>query len=966
MSFDPDEVRRRIAADGKNVIPAVRSHATKTEQQTVEQIDTDQDELADLGKYNKTKADMDIDRLLDNLDIITTYVKFCGKMVPRVGNRTESIMISCPKPDHPDKNPSAWVNTQSGQWYCAACEQGGDKYDIAAHNLGYPVPGYKTTQRHLFPQLRRDMAKRLGYTVVRGLSGRSEFLVPPSGEQLEADDVPESHNSGSGVPTELQQPSSRTGGLNGHSPVPPPPGRTPAFPSSKEHTTNGHSLEQPGAQDSIQLGSGVLSPGSPAVTSPVQAPGGNSSVAQVSGPPALRPNTFTDLVARFNSSASGVTHGATSTNLSSDGSLGVPRGDVEDTGSVRTNGFSGILAGRLSHNADELRESSLDESREITGRDRGIRSPSQALDTILKDGGEVCSGGGGIHSPEGEGVLPRHGDTDTGEYGSDSPLGGGTVVFDSPNGLYGDLGTVLGGGKSRGGDVRSGLEEVRAASIPSDTLDTESGLTAPDTSSGRGDGDDLKRVRRTKGSGSKLPTPDRLDAPGNVSVDTDNGGATVTSIAPESDPESDKIINPDRYFIYPSINWRELVPEQTFLWDYLTCCAPDEVPEEYHFWGGLMAIGQALGRNTVLFDRKPVYGNLFVCTVGPSGSGKSSASAHVINLLRQALPWEAGDPDTRGSKTIATPGSAEAMIGGFTREIALDPDKPRAKTAFPVKGIVEFSELASLVGKSSRLGSVLQSTLIDFYDARRMISTSAVTSGEKVALDSFCSVITTTQLKSLRELFTAKDAASGFLNRWVFAMGPLKDRSPIGGAIIDITPSVASLKSIVGWSSSVPMIKWSPDALKLFSEFWYESIRPTKEADENDIFTRIDLLCKKLVLLFAANAHESVVSFRSVWIVKQLFPYLLDTYKAIEARFGSSIDYEIGKNLAETIQHLTEKYKKPPTMREIKLWTKGKKYTNEQYAKQMNYLIQVGTIEELSPEVKKIGRPSGPRYRYVG
>jgi hypothetical protein len=58
--------------------------------------------------------------------------------------RTDSIKVRCPNPNHPDNNPSAWINTEKNVWHCGACSMGGDIWDIAAWYFGFPVPGYKS------------------------------------------------------------------------------------------------------------------------------------------------------------------------------------------------------------------------------------------------------------------------------------------------------------------------------------------------------------------------------------------------------------------------------------------------------------------------------------------------------------------------------------------------------------------------------------------------------------------------------------------------------------------------------------------------------------------------------------------------------------------------------------------------------------------------------------------------------
>jgi hypothetical protein len=125
----------------------------------------------------RTEEDRELDQILESVGIVDAYTRWCGKMTPKVtSGRTESIMVSCPKPNHADKNPSAWINTEKRAWFCGGCQDGGDIYDIAAFHHGLPVPGYK--EGALFHKLRRLMGEDLGYTF-NERSGGGYDIVPP-------------------------------------------------------------------------------------------------------------------------------------------------------------------------------------------------------------------------------------------------------------------------------------------------------------------------------------------------------------------------------------------------------------------------------------------------------------------------------------------------------------------------------------------------------------------------------------------------------------------------------------------------------------------------------------------------------------------------------------------------------------------------------------------------------------------
>lgn len=123
---------------------------------------------------HRTEGDAELDSVLANIDVLAAYNKWIGKSTPDPRGKTKNIMISCPNPDHADRNPSASIDLSKGDgglWVChgtcqGTSQEGGDKYDLAAIGLGFPYPGgYKTDGS--FPELRRQMARDFGYIVKR-------------------------------------------------------------------------------------------------------------------------------------------------------------------------------------------------------------------------------------------------------------------------------------------------------------------------------------------------------------------------------------------------------------------------------------------------------------------------------------------------------------------------------------------------------------------------------------------------------------------------------------------------------------------------------------------------------------------------------------------------------------------------------------------------------------------------------
>lgn len=427
---------------------------------------------------------------------------------------------------------------------------------------------------------------------------------------------------------------------------------------------------------------------------------------------------------------------------------------------------------------------------------------------------------------------------------------------------------------------------------------------------------------------------------------------TAQVIAMIDDDEPDQVT---------TLDWRKLVASDTFLDKYMHLCIEDDAPEEYHFWNGILALGLAVGRDVVLSDQKPVLANLFLCLLGPTGDRKSRSHAHVDDLLYKAMPYRIEDVGGKGVDIIDSPASAEALIAAYVNPI-YDPTDPKRIAGYaPVKGLIKFDELSSLVGRASRKGNVLKPTLMSFYDGSRVISTMSMTHGKKKAENPFGSLFTTTQPKALKTLLREEDASSGFLNRIVFATGTSKKLVAIGGKKIDITPAVLPLQEVQGWAGFGRMVLWSDDAIKTFTEFFHDVLHPAQQEDETGLLNRMDLLAKKMILLLCINEHTTLVTADMVEKVIGMFPYLTAAYGVPAAHIGSTVNSEVRDELMRHIDSHTKK-SGGITMRRLMANLKRKNYPLEVVSKTIKYLTDLGFIEVQASQ--GVGRPT-VKYRTI-
>lgn len=619
--------RREARERETDLVAAQESFASTPRPASTSSFDED---LIPDAPYERSDEDQQMDAAIDSIDILDAYRRWCGKKVDeKTIKRTEGVMVSCPKPDHTDSNPSAWINRDKQTWFCGGCQEGGDKYDIAAFHFGYPVPDYKNGAN--FHELRREMADSMGFT----------FTKMPGGV------------------------------------------------------------------------------------------------------------------------------------------------------------------------------------------------------TVLT----------------------------------------GTVTEPEPT---------------------------------------------------------------TEDGGDESP---------------DN----VVELFEEYDDDYDNIL-------LPHLNWRPIVPEDTFLHEYMKATSQDDVPEEYHFWNGLLALGFALGRDVRLYDLVPVYGNLFVCTLGHTGSGKSKARYHLDRLLNMALPHDWSDPNSKGVRKVSAPGSAEVLIHNFQKPV-MDPTNPKTVAWYAaVRGMIDFNELSSLVSRANRQGNATVPTLMQFYDMEDTVATSSMTHGAKEAHEPFASALTTTQPRALKGLITQQDASSGFLNRWVFVPGKPKKRFAIGGVSIDMTPAVAPLQAILGWSSTFKadeFMMWNDEAAQMFTEFFHKRIEPDKLRSQTDLITRVDLLMKKLILLFTANRMEKVVTKESVQQALACYDYIIESYAIPAEEIGTTMSSEVSDAVLNFAKRQYEKDKKGVTLNQIARSLARRKYPNDLLLKVCDSLVKLGFLNVEKPSAGAIGRPT-VRYKYVG
>lgn len=422
--------------------------------------------------------------------------------------------------------------------------------------------------------------------------------------------------------------------------------------------------------------------------------------------------------------------------------------------------------------------------------------------------------------------------------------------------------------------------------------------------------------------------------------------------------------------IYPSVNWRELIPEDTFIHEYMKAASNDDAPEEYHFWHSLLALGLVVGRNVTLDDTQPVYANLLLCILGATGTGKSRSRRHLTHVLKEVSPYKEDGTRTTGVKLVPLPGSGEYLVKEFYYE-GRDPTNNKLSLGpQPVTGLVDFDEMSALLAVANRQGSTLKSTIMQFADASPDVRIGSLTRGDFMATGPFCTITASTQPKAIRNLLNRNDTGSGFLNRWVFAGGMQKQIEAMGGhrsnIRVDMAQAIEELKKVRGWGAMKRNVIMDDDAFELYVKFFRGRIEPAKTKDETDLLKRIDLIVKKLMLLLTINMRKESVPIQVVRACMELFDYVLECYGILNSNIGVTMMQDVMTEIQRQISRHQSKTGRGASARDIARYTTRKNYSLEQIKKALDVMNSLDIIElEAKQAGGSMGRPT-VRYRVVG
>lgn len=433
----------------------------------------------------------------------------------------------------------------------------------------------------------------------------------------------------------------------------------------------------------------------------------------------------------------------------------------------------------------------------------------------------------------------------------------------------------------------------------------------------------------------------------------------------------------------PVFDWRNEIPENTPLHDYLTLVSQDDSPEEYHISNFLQFIGLLLGKDVHLAMGRRIYGNCMTCIVGRTGAGKSSSEGYIDLLIERVMRFDPEDHTTKGVRVISSAGSGPWITSLFNHVIEEEKPNPNGKGMTKVKhvnpgvrAIVRWPEMSTMLARGDNAEKI-KATLLQLYDVSPRIGGGSLTNGEYGADNPFGSIATTTQTKMLNKIVGVNDVHSGLLNRFWFIIGNRKPKQafPTEIKLEALVPKVELIRKWAiekadggSWHGKHELVDLSvtTGSGRAVVDFLEKVVHPMMEKD-NDMLQRADLTFKKLVLLFSANMTENVVSLSAVGQAKSYFAYLMKCYEIVSGQLLTTDLSEKEQLVVEALQKYSQSAKYEQTGRHATinyLWSNHLKRQipeREQLVKIVKSLLAAGAIVQHKPSATD-GRSKSETY----
>lgn len=274
-----------------------------------------------------------------------------------------------------------------------------------------------------------------------------------------------------------------------------------------------------------------------------------------------------------------------------------------------------------------------------------------------------------------------------------------------------------------------------------------------------------------------------------------------------------------------------------------------EAPDQFHLGSALALAGAMIGRRVHSdYISQPLYANLYVVLVGPSGTSRKDTA------IKRALAV----PQLQDGMTYVRPAyEVRRDVSSSEGIVSMLEETPNV--------LLYITELSALKANAVRKGTTtINDRLIEAWDTPHRLENLSKGS-PKTAINPYLSIIAATQPGRLATGMSDEDIHSGFANRWLYIRGDGKPPIPR-------PPAMDRARAWALYQSLYRQIERYPEGTALAMDAsanecwdaWYVRHRQPKQWTEDESAMRVrhaDLI-QKIALTFAVSEGAQAIHVR--------------------------------------------------------------------------------------------------------
>lgn len=322
-----------------------------------------------------------------------------------------------------------------------------------------------------------------------------------------------------------------------------------------------------------------------------------------------------------------------------------------------------------------------------------------------------------------------------------------------------------------------------------------------------------------------------------------------------------------------------------------------EAPELFRPWVGAGIIAAALQRRCHLIWRGPLYANMYIVLVGPSGVGKGETMGPGLDLLQDVGPI----------KLAAESITREALIRELRKANVTEPNPETGEVKMHSSLTIYAPELAVFLGYSNL---ALLSDLTDWYDCRSSWTYRTKHQGTDVIEGVWVNMIGGTTPDLIRTALPRDAIGGGLTGRMIFVYGARKSKIITMPEPVDVELRDALLEDLQYLAGIRGVFTFSDDYIERLTTWYIDHCKHPPFRDDPDfigyVSRRRTHLLKLSMVMSISSSDDMILTAEnfdiSLKLLTQTERYMRNVYMA----YGKQDPEDVLPKVMARVSHVKE------------------------------------------------------------